>query len=386
MKVSKLMIAKCMTIAIAGGFVFPTLACPETDQAECEEGQLRSSDSNLIIRADAEDEQSISIMQRITDDGETIELFINGEHYVVDSMEEIEEILVDLGLKSGLQFDFEFDGDHFENHDVIGGRGHKQHRDIDDDFGHQEFRWESDKDDFEFEEPRAMLGVHMDEVPDAVREYMQLDDDEGVMVSKVIDGTAADKAGLEPQDIIIGVIFDDEYEDVNSETLGMFIAEMEPGEILEIQVLRAGRPIEIRAKLTPWDGKMLGMPMMELRIDDEEFMFDEKHQFMELDDLRIPHIERFMIKPGEEGLIELGEEGFIELRELMERVQPQRLERFHGQRDDMRRMPDRKIELHEMMMDLHMQMMEMQEQLHHMMRQQEELQERFESEDVNFDA
>ncbi|MEM7452818.1 MAG: PDZ domain-containing protein [Planctomycetota bacterium] len=72
---------------------------------------------------------------------------------------------------------------------------------------------------------RAFLGIRP--VP--------TDGDKGVLITEVIDGTPADRAGLEPEDIIIKI---DEVEIPNPEKLRETLAQFDPNDLIKLTILR----------------------------------------------------------------------------------------------------------------------------------------------------
>lgn len=85
------------------------------------------------------------------------------------------------------------------------------------------------------ESKRAFLGVY----------YDVNKEDKGVSITRVIEGTSAEKMGLESGDIIERF----NGEDVNFQSLGKLIREMEPGEKVKLSVVRDGKKKTLKGKI-----------------------------------------------------------------------------------------------------------------------------------------
>jgi serine protease Do len=84
---------------------------------------------------------------------------------------------------------------------------------------------------------RGWLGVGIQPMSEEMREYYGLEDGQGVLVSQVFPGDPADKAGIQAQDIIVGVN-GEKIEDARDLT-GM-IASLPVGSTANIRVIRNG--------------------------------------------------------------------------------------------------------------------------------------------------
>jgi serine protease Do len=85
---------------------------------------------------------------------------------------------------------------------------------------------------------RGWLGVTIQDVPADLAEYLGIKDGKGVLVSDVIPGDPADKAGIKPRDIITE-INGEKVE--SSRSLLKIVAGIGVGEIAKVKVLRDGR-------------------------------------------------------------------------------------------------------------------------------------------------
>jgi S1-C subfamily serine protease len=96
---------------------------------------------------------------------------------------------------------------------------------------------------------QAFLGVsskELDDVSAEVKTRFAIEVDEGAFVEEVVDGAAADKAGLLPGDVIVAIDGDavTKAEDVRDAIL-----DKEPGDTVKITVIRAGDEKTVTAEL-----------------------------------------------------------------------------------------------------------------------------------------
>ena len=92
----------------------------------------------------------------------------------------------------------------------------------------------------------AQLGVAVQEVNQAFAESFKLDKPEGALVASVNKGGPADKAGLEPGDVIRQV---DGQPIVASGDLPAWVGQAQPGQKVQLSVWRQGKPIDLTATL-----------------------------------------------------------------------------------------------------------------------------------------
>ena len=85
---------------------------------------------------------------------------------------------------------------------------------------------------------RGWLGIQLQEVTTEIAAALSLEKKGGVLVAEVIDGTPAQKAGLENGDVILRIGSD---EVANPNDLSRRVASFPPGERLRLRVLRDGR-------------------------------------------------------------------------------------------------------------------------------------------------
>ncbi|MBV7541349.1 DegQ family serine endoprotease [Acidovorax sp. sic0104] len=92
----------------------------------------------------------------------------------------------------------------------------------------------------------AQLGVAVQEVNQAFAESFQLDKPEGALVASVAKGSPAEKAGLQPGDVIRRV---DGQAIVASGDLPAWVGQAQPGQQAKLSVWRKGQPVELTATL-----------------------------------------------------------------------------------------------------------------------------------------
>ncbi|HEY5970787.1 MAG TPA: DegQ family serine endoprotease [Pseudoxanthomonas sp.] len=97
---------------------------------------------------------------------------------------------------------------------------------------------------------RGQLGVQVGAVSEDSAKGFGLPDTRGALVNDVISGSAAEKAGLEPGDVIRMV---DGAEIVTSSDLPPMIGAMAPGSKVKLGILRDGKPREVGVTLSVLD-------------------------------------------------------------------------------------------------------------------------------------
>ena len=94
---------------------------------------------------------------------------------------------------------------------------------------------------------RAFLGADMIELNGDVAKKLGTDQTHGVYIESVLEGASADRAGLQPGDIILGV---DGKELRNSAELSEYLGRQRPGDKVELGIQRAKKqlivPVELR--------------------------------------------------------------------------------------------------------------------------------------------
>ncbi|PNS42264.1 MULTISPECIES: Do family serine endopeptidase [unclassified Mesotoga] len=93
---------------------------------------------------------------------------------------------------------------------------------------------------------RAYLGVYMDSVTEAISRSLGLKVDKGALITDVVPDSAADKAGIRPQDVIVGF---ENLEISNSSELRAAVLNYPAGSQVRITIDRFGERIVVTAVL-----------------------------------------------------------------------------------------------------------------------------------------
>jgi hypothetical protein len=177
----------------------------------------------------------------------------------------------------------------------------------------------------EGDHPPVMIGITMgsldgadvdDEVFD-ILDDRDIDADDAFVVLSVIDNLPADKAGLRAGDVVVRI--DDRW-GVGSDRLLDVLMDKEPGDGLEVLVIRDGRRHEVEIELAPWSGEKLGksmnfevegrFPGTLLRNDftgDVEVLLEQLHENTDLNEDLEKQIKVLVqsLRQGEQGRVQL---------------------------------------------------------------------------------
>lgn len=107
---------------------------------------------------------------------------------------------------------------------------------------------------------RAYLGVILQPVDKNLATALELENQEGVLVSEVVKGSPASKAGLQQGDIVL------QYNDKaakNVTKLRNDIALMSPGSELKLEILRDAKKITLSAALGSMDGEVISAELIQ---------------------------------------------------------------------------------------------------------------------------
>lgn len=97
---------------------------------------------------------------------------------------------------------------------------------------------------------RGYLGVYIQEVTPVVAKGVKLDKPRGVLISSVIEGSAAEKAGIKEGDVILTV----NGKEVNQpNTLQALIGTHNPGDEVDLELWRDGKQIDMTVELQSQD-------------------------------------------------------------------------------------------------------------------------------------
>ena len=99
---------------------------------------------------------------------------------------------------------------------------------------------------------RGMLGINIQNITSGIAEQLELSGTEGVLVSNVQKGSAADKAGVKRGDVISS-INGEAVEDGNA--LRNKVAGTQPGTEITLEIVRDGKEQELKVKLGEFDTK-----------------------------------------------------------------------------------------------------------------------------------
>jgi C-terminal processing protease CtpA/Prc len=88
------------------------------------------------------------------------------------------------------------------------------------------------------EEGGGWLGVEVQEITDGLREAMDLGREKGVLVSEVIEGSPAEKAGLQKGDVILKI---DDHRVAKPRTLVHVLQKLDPGDEVAVEFVRDGK-------------------------------------------------------------------------------------------------------------------------------------------------
>ena len=97
---------------------------------------------------------------------------------------------------------------------------------------------------------RGWLGVVIKDIDDELADYFGISDRKGALVIDVVPDDPADKAGIEPKDIIVAV--NGQPVD-SSRDLTRMIADVGVGDVADIKVIRNGKPINFKVTIAKRD-------------------------------------------------------------------------------------------------------------------------------------
>ena len=106
--------------------------------------------------------------------------------------------------------------------------------------------------------PKVMIGIIMDAPSEELLKNYGLKEGESILVTRIVEGLPADKAGLRENDIITEI---DGKKPVDQDTLREILKSKEPGDTVEFTVLRKGGDKSIRVTLGKYDPEKLGAAM-----------------------------------------------------------------------------------------------------------------------------
>lgn len=113
--------------------------------------------------------------------------------------------------------------------------------------------------------PRVMIGVYMEPIQDALASHLRIEDPDVVMLTKVMPGLPADRAGLHRWDVIKQC---NGVEPVTLDGFTRILSVAEPNDLLHLVVVRQGREMEYDVELDPYE------PGMRMTSMDNTFNFN----------------------------------------------------------------------------------------------------------------
>jgi Do/DeqQ family serine protease len=114
---------------------------------------------------------------------------------------------------------------------------------------------------------RGYLGVAPQEITEDMRDAMGLPKTGGILIRDVVDGTAADKAGLKSGDVIMKF---DGKSIIGVEQFRQIVAEIEPGTTVTIEIIRDSERKEINVRLKEFPEEAVAVP--EKQIEEKKWL------------------------------------------------------------------------------------------------------------------
>lgn len=279
-----------MMLTMTAGMVLAQGECCESvqKQAACDEsvasaapiaplallasldGQPEVKSHMVMIQQDGEHEYKVEIA-----DGQT-KAWVDGERVPKKQLKITEGEIVILDSDGDVLAEFQH-----QPHGMMGFGDHGQQRIITRMHGDDDgpIVWESDDarvrvlpgDDENMmffgqpqgDNPPVMIGINMselnpDETDERTMEFLsreEIDPGKTIVVLSVIDDLPADEAGVRDGDVIVRV---DGKWGVDADKLRDILSDKEPGDELELAVVRKGKLREIEVELASWDAEKLG--------------------------------------------------------------------------------------------------------------------------------
>jgi hypothetical protein len=114
--------------------------------------------------------------------------------------------------------------------------------------------WLADQEILAAELPKVMLGVHMNETGPALEKQLRLEPGKTTLLTGVYEGLPARTAGVEEFDVVISV---KGSESADPSSIRKLLQSKEPGDVLELEVLRAGDRQNVSVTLEKYDTKRM---------------------------------------------------------------------------------------------------------------------------------
>jgi hypothetical protein len=104
------------------------------------------------------------------------------------------------------------------------------------------------------DEPKVMIGIHLDEPDDALRCHLKLEPGTTTLIKALHKGLPAEQAGLGEFDVITKI---DGKAPADPASLRAALAEKEPGDVIRLRVIHEGTPTVVRVTLAPYDAQAM---------------------------------------------------------------------------------------------------------------------------------
>jgi serine protease Do len=129
---------------------------------------------------------------------------------------------------------------------------------------------------------RGLLGIQIADLNASLAEELKISTSQGVIINRVNGGSAADDAGLQMHDVIVGI---DDHSVTSVSELQELVARNRPGAEIKVDFLRAGSSRQLKVKLKNSDGNA-AMSRREVRSDWSGASMEDV-PFKELADLQL---------------------------------------------------------------------------------------------------
>lgn len=106
------------------------------------------------------------------------------------------------------------------------------------------------------EHPKVMLGVTMESPEESTATQLGVDADETTLIVTVSPDLPAAKAGVQQHDVVVAV---DGEKPAPPSKIREALQAKEPGQTLELSLLRGGQPKDVTITLEAWDAERLGL-------------------------------------------------------------------------------------------------------------------------------
>jgi hypothetical protein len=109
--------------------------------------------------------------------------------------------------------------------------------------------------------PKVMLGARLVDVPEHLLAHLEQGDaqrERVALVTEVIKGLPLDKAGIKDHDVIVAV---NDIPDADPDAIRAVVRTLQPGDPINLRVLRNGKTFDARVEVAAWDPKHMVRPV-----------------------------------------------------------------------------------------------------------------------------